>query len=398
MPRLLHHLPVEILYEIIGYLDEPPPSQSRLRSQPLQDITESARTPLKSLASVNRNLRQVTKRSLLKHARLRLSDPEDSKRARKVSPFLRFVDSHNLSSSIQSLTLVVERNEAEDRRRAAGEFSTFLFDWRTLLSTISPSRVTILASPFILSSVVLGQAVCEQAYWLDDFHIPYQILSVACHEQRAPNASRVSQLDHRKEKNELTSRASTYSLIEIKNWQSLLINEGSYLRGYVRNVYQRLERLPSIIGRLVTLYESADATLNTSHSLCELDYIAAWAPIVVCEGVLKLAHHTRRLALQIVPIEDLAPDFRLRGNIEAWRFIDCMIMWTGGVLEEAGSSLPHVYEIDLRDAQIQREFKNAPETLALRCPGWRLGKRSGLAIRKPRAGDEHNCAFYPSES
>jgi len=66
-------LPLELITQIISYLDTPPPSQTRIRREPRRKLFDNHTQPIKSLAVCSKQLRRLILPSLFKHARLDLS-------------------------------------------------------------------------------------------------------------------------------------------------------------------------------------------------------------------------------------------------------------------------------------------------------------------------------------
>ena len=66
-------LPLELLTQIVSYLDTPPPSQTRIRCEPRLKLFRTPGQPIKSLAECSKDLRRLLLPSLFKHARLNLT-------------------------------------------------------------------------------------------------------------------------------------------------------------------------------------------------------------------------------------------------------------------------------------------------------------------------------------
>lgn len=282
-PSYLEGLPNELLSSIFRYFDSPKPSESVLLGEPTFDLTEANSAPLKAFSKVSRRWRTLVIPVLFKHARFIVADsrhgPEKGV-SKQIEPFYSFVKAQRLQDIITSFTLLILDKkifyiaEKEDRLNA---FSVF---WKALFEVIDPTDLLVVAHPAALGPLTACKVILEDAGALD---CPCHYLRL----QRSPSPPAIASSpdaisaekfptddqtrgivepvtetfsvhnvpdlgDRSTEKSHSPNptengvyrgnamdlelwelpRAETSAIFDIRPWTSVLLNEGSFVRGY----------------------------------------------------------------------------------------------------------------------------------------------------------------------
>ena len=295
-------LPVEILNSIFEHLVQPEPSADCLYAQPRFDITESKKSYLKSASQVCTRWRVLVQPALFRHARLIIRRNEWDLRdgwPPGFYAFLTFLRDRDLARSVETFTLLVGESNESDHDDTIDYTDSVRNRWQELLEIIHPSRLTIVAPPPVLG-LLTGIPITVDVR--PSFHMPYHILSLGrtVPRQNAPPP------DH--------PAPEVPTLLTLRPWESLLLNEGSFLRAYSDPRYPDNHIViepPSILPAFV-----APASALPPPSLTSLAYVAIYPFIWHVEHLTYLFPQLRRLYVQIVPQDDVAPDPMMTSRVD----------------------------------------------------------------------------------
>ncbi|KAI9167784.1 hypothetical protein HJFPF1_03921 [Paramyrothecium foliicola] len=367
-------VPNELLCHILGFLDPPIDWDQKLRGDPHiiyeETIAEPAKTAncaLKNASLVCRAWHEITEPLLFRHVvwtfeRQEAPDPTPDERDGVRSDelgFLAFLLSRNLTRVVESLTVVIpfpehlirhelvqlwnygvmpSRSTQHDvgrMRQLADEFfrdgyttlsgqeaedelSEWLpwsnnWLWHRLFSHLCLSRITLISSPTILSSLLSGGIGSEssrlktQTFW---------IISLATSE---PQPSRGLLPAHMPSLDESDpNRGTRCDLFSIRDWDSLLLNEGkSYTTRYWLLHDQGVP--PTFVRRIV---DSSDPSITRLHkTLRSMAYIAIHPSFTeVAETLYTSLPPVSEFCLQIAHDKPLADEPRLSGHRSYWDF------------------------------------------------------------------------------
>jgi hypothetical protein len=288
-------IPPELLEEILSLLSKPTPSINRLYTQPFYNITHSTTLDLKYVSYVSHTWRQVVLPILFQHSRMVLSmDDVQTNWPIELSDFLAFVRKNHVESTIHSFMLVilVARDHQPIRRYSHQDESlnSLKNHWTALFNIIDPSRLTIIAPPPILGHLTSLHVDIDS---VGNFHMPYHILSLS-HSSTSRDGSPWNE----------DMKTDTITLLNLRPWESLLLNEGSFIRGY--NITHRgrgPDNPPSILPSLTQDQESP--RLQTIKSV---SYIALYPGSAHVKRLAKLFTHVEHVYIQLVPQHDPFPD------------------------------------------------------------------------------------------
>lgn len=295
----LGDLPLELVDQIISYLDTTPPSFEKIVLEPSLDLTVSKDKPLKNLARTSQGLRRIVLPYLFRYTRLHLglegstvsvrdaglhgpthSDNEThikSETTRPLQipcpcrqatttynevarppqpdhrPYLEFVTSQNLQKHVTSLVISTavdayledpsSRYPCCDTNLAGIPGLRTVTFWKDIFSVLNPSRLVLLAPPPSLA-YFLDMPISMKDAWA--FEIPYQLLELRQHDNLCAGLRAVpieTSRDHEK--------GGICSLREGR-WEHLLLNEGSHLKAYSTYEYF-FQDAPSISNELLTM-------------------------------------------------------------------------------------------------------------------------------------------------
>ena len=280
-------LPNEILYQILSDLDDGAPSLKRLRREPTLTLTSSENTPLKNLSVTSSFFRSLILPILFRFTRIYMNgifiDYQDGlhvARSPDTERCLAFLKKNSLSPVVQGVVFYTECDfemkysdiGAEDLAKRSAVNGL----WRTALSAISPSFITICAPPTTLGRLTQCPVQMKDSWAFD---MPLQIL----HLSRSSAA-----------KWPFTIRYQ--DLFCIIPWTHCTLNEGSSLNVYSTYEYH-IKTMPSILdctGRL-------RAQCPTLQSL---DYIAIFPPARQSwplRSFIRRSRVLRRLGIQLTP-------------------------------------------------------------------------------------------------
>jgi hypothetical protein len=286
----IQSLPPELLDEIFNLLIQPPPSVQRLHDQPSHDITHSKSLDLKSISYVSRRWRQSVLPIVFQHARVVLPmEKFQTNWPIELEDFLAFVRRNHLEANIHSFTLVVQDHMFERTSYYFDESHGSLNNyWSNIFSVIDPVRLAIVA-PYPILAYLAGLRV--DGVGLEDPRVPYQVLSL----EHSSLLSRESQ------NGGMISDAVT--LLDLRPWHSLLINEGSYNHCRIGNGHHPR----SIINGLIQAQFAHPPPLP--QTIKSLSYIALHPPSVYGKTLASsFFKHIQRIYLQILPPYNPFPD------------------------------------------------------------------------------------------
>ncbi|MCJ1293895.1 hypothetical protein MMC34_005452 [Xylographa carneopallida] len=283
-------LPREMMNEIFGYLDIQAPSFARLQHQPAPDLTDSRTVNLKSVSAVSWRWRQNVLGLLFKHVRVQLEWDAESYWTSNIEAMLKFVKRGEMAPTIQSLTIIFNSFK-ENRHLSKEKPPPGMIDhlWKSIFDIISPQRLTVVAPPAILSCMT---SCSLSAPVLAHYHIPHQILSLAL----APS-SEPAQISKAKP-----------SLLSIRPWSSLLLNEGSFIRAYSICGYPYIGTIPpSILKDLVGGSRKTNKFILPS-SIQDFSYVAIFPFSFHFDNLRNLPPQLRRLFVKFMPSGDVLAD------------------------------------------------------------------------------------------
>lgn len=259
-------LPNEILSRIISFLDAPSPFDDNLLQKPVLEWPKNEvqarssdikprRTPLKSLASLNRLLRSLALPALFKHV---IFDPV------RLSDLLAFLGQNDLQQRVSSIVAVV-----------SGHYNhVHPAWWARLLNEVPATRLSIIAAPHILAELT-GVSAWSTDAWA--FDIPYQILSF----DQALEATR-----------DKIHYEDLPNFLDARPWKSLTVNEGSSVLAYTTYEYF-FRRTPSLLSALSPSGSTSGDVLFAN--LTTFQYVAIFPFYNHVDEVLKCIQKMTRL-------------------------------------------------------------------------------------------------------
>lgn len=380
-------LPPELLSNVFEFLDSAPPSDTRLHDQPKRDMFRVSETDLKSVSLVSRRWRGVVLPLLFRHASWSLDrwdlpviEPDSAARPPDNPPFLRFLRDNNLGRYVDTLVIRMENSRKNHTRRAeigrildqAGSNAAgdgldqdaaapvnektrartqqhvtimnrwAIYDedvgwfWNLIFATVDPLRLTLVASPQILASL-LARAIFLGDAWSFDPN-PLHILSLS-RDTRSMAKAGGSKRPPRQDESSSAASGSCISftrppttppedgdengeclgsstpsdkanrLFTIRPWKHLLLNEGSSTRVY-RNYEYYLRRPPSILGALLggsSIGYNSNKPIFPS-TVTSFAYVAIFPLSGHFSTLIEKLPRVDRLFVQLVPRNDILRD------------------------------------------------------------------------------------------
>jgi len=386
-PTTVASLPPELLSHIFGYLASAPPTNTRLNDQPTVDMFNRSDTPLKTVSLVSKKWRAVVLPALFRHVvwafdrwDLLLVEPGQNKDPIDGLPFLRFLNEHDLGRHVDSLALILGNSMKGITRRAglgrtldlagsgsgtssssisnAGDGNSTAHDakaellingsrypqivnraatynednnwvWELLFRLMDPRRITIVASPQMLASLLsrmlfLGDAWSFSRDLLHILSLSRESKSKRTDAAPAPASQPVSGGDAT---NGATSSSSTLPvrtkkpsatssiLFTIRPWTHLLVNEGPSTRVYKTYEFF-LRRPPSILGALLGCEETPNDKPLIPPTLTSMSYIAIFPLSSHFQSLVTFLPRLERLYIQLVPQNDILRDPEEMRNVQ----------------------------------------------------------------------------------
>ena len=304
MPTSINSIPPELLHLIFSLLVHPPPSLGRLYNQPFHDITDSTELTLKSCSRVSKRWRQVMLPVLFGNARMLLQmDTVHTSWQTQISNLLTFVQRNDCESKVESFTLVVQdpqtaRFHYDDLDLESLE--SLKDQWQPLFNVIDPLRLTIVAPPPVLAALAALHVNLED---VDEFYMPYHILSL----ERPASPACTQPVGH--------PMSFKRTLLSLCPWQSLLLNEGSFVRPYsTSNYHAHIDNAPSVLRSLVS--QELLWNLFSTKTINSVSYIAIFPAADHTAHLYALLRYIQRLYVQFMPQHDLYPDPLQRGSAD----------------------------------------------------------------------------------
>ncbi|KAF8858873.1 hypothetical protein BDZ45DRAFT_689687 [Acephala macrosclerotiorum] len=305
----IHVLPNELLTQILGYLDINKPSDNLL-DEPRLDLTQSDTADLKAASRVSKQWRRIVFPSLFKHAQFIVSEPKHHRKTldEQTPPFLAFAVRTSLRSIIASFTLVVQDAKVSGNGGIGLDpFSTF---WHSLFDVLDPPELLIIAPVEALAPLTTCRVELADSW---QFDCPCHYIQLKRPLTSATTPAETSQGDD----GTITSNARPWysTLFEVRPWNSLLLNEGSFIRAYATYEWWQREP-PSILPDLVGVETPNNAAL-ISPTIRDMSYIGIF-PISSHFNCL-VNHFPRldRLYTQLVPRSEILQDRTKMSQVEA---------------------------------------------------------------------------------
>ena len=296
----INSIPPELLDEIFSLLVRPPPSLKRLYDQPFYDVTQSTVVDLKSCSCVSQRWRRAALPILFQNTRMLLRlDTVQSNWPTQVTEFLAFVRTSNCQSSVESFTLIIQdpRPERYYYDDLQSSLASLKDHWQLIFDVIDPLRLTIVAPPPVLGGLAALHICLDGA---DEFHMPYHILSLS----RSPSPNSARKHSH------VVPNGTT--LLHLRPWETLLLNEGSFIRPYsTTNYHTLIAKTPSVLPSLVTKRSSPQSLLP--KTIKSISYIALFPSAYHTAYLYAFLPDVQRLYIQLSPRHDLYPDTLQRG-------------------------------------------------------------------------------------
>ncbi|KAF3766742.1 hypothetical protein M406DRAFT_253623 [Cryphonectria parasitica EP155] len=426
-------LPTELLFHVLSFLDRPAPSDLRLHNQPHADMLKESdprSRNLKNVSVVNRQWRATVLPLLFRSAvwsleGLDLLQREHLKDSPAAIPLLLFIQDNSLMSYVRSLTLVIGATPATPEPswpfpRDRGGESDLIFNedynwlWRLVFDNITPARLTIIASPRVLASLLARRVFLGNEWGFNQSH---HVLSLSMDgdgprrmpKMRSPQEERAQEdtgsnaaepslqpaLSTAEASGTQPSSTTTppripCKLFTLRPWTSLLLNEGSSTPVYKTYEYFH-KRPPSVLGALLGAGAFPNNEPLVPTTVRAFSYVAIF-PLAshVCTTLVLWLPRVERLFVQLVPRGDLLDDRRAMAQIDMndlWAernmaYAEIMPMLFVRPVDSAGN-WPFLLEFESGDAddreswEMAVDYVNAREHLA----EWKV-ERQGLFIRQ----------------
>lgn len=318
MSLTMQNLPNELIAHILSFLDSEPDLQRRIYQDPAKlsrPVSSGPDTPLKNASLVCRLWRTSVITSLFRYvvwSFWRFYKPVAQDIASEIE-VLSFIRRNNLASIVESFTILIDIPRGSGQNRYAddqcwgvlppavnqserpvswnlmwsvlenqhnNELASTRSDedrarthwdnnwlWHTIFDVIDPLRVTLVSSIDILASL-LSRTVDLSSYWA--FNSSYYVISLS-----RPSHS----IEQKKRSDLLPSQLSGLrnripcDLFHIRDWTSLLINEGSFAPVY--STYEFFHYSAATL--LPAIFDASDPSFNViCENLKSFSYIATF--------------------------------------------------------------------------------------------------------------------------
>ncbi|KAM0343141.1 hypothetical protein ACHAPU_008890 [Fusarium lateritium] len=310
----MQNLPNELIAHILNFLDSESDLQSRIYQDPAKisrPVSSGPNTPLKNASLVCRLWRTSTINSLFRHIVWpfwRFNKPVTQDIASRID-VLDFIRRNHLSTTIETFTIIIDIPRGSGQNRYSDELWGILppasdqpespmswnllwsvlsqedqhssesvdtgtrcqwdnnWLWHTIFDVIDPLRITLISSIDVLASL-LSRTVDMSSHWA--FNSTYYIISLS--------RSDLS-MGLEKKSDLLPSQLAGLrnripcDLFHIRDWTSLLINEGSFAPVY--STYEFFHYSAATL--LPAIFDASDPSFNTlCANLKSLSYIATF--------------------------------------------------------------------------------------------------------------------------
>ncbi|KAF5022396.1 hypothetical protein F66182_5536 [Fusarium sp. NRRL 66182] len=331
----MQHLPNELIVHILGFLDSDSDLQIRIYQDPAKltrPIQSGSNTPLKNASLVCRLWRRSVLGLLFRHvvwSFWRFYKPVAQDIASEIE-VLSFLRRNGLSSIVKSFTILIDLPRGSGENRYADDqfwgllppasrqpetpmswnllWSVLFQDdqinnehvdtrtdedrarsnwdnnwlWHTIFDMIDPLRITLISSTDIVASL-LSRSVDLSSYWA--FNSTYYIVSLS---RPSRNIGQIKPENVLPSQLAATGNRIPCDLFHIRDWTSLLINEGSFASVY--STYEFFHYSAATL--LPVILDSSDPSFNSICSnLQSLSYIATF----------PLSHHIADFLIPYCP-------------------------------------------------------------------------------------------------
>ncbi|PSR85884.1 F-box domain-containing protein [Coniella lustricola] len=352
----INSLPMELLSQVFSFLDSPAPSDVRLHDLPHADMLLAAHTHpaiIKNVALVNSQWRAAALPLLFRSALWHLDESQltnlkNSPLALEGVPLLLFLAENQLAPYVKSLTIVTtpKQSTADGRvglyrrgdRSGSGPARDLTYNegsnelWRVLFKAIDPLRVTIIAAPRVLASL-MARMIFLGDEW--SFNQSHHILSLSrdhlkkTREEAAvtiaasPRAlsgpsitnSALTQLQGRRGSLARPTTRVPCELFTLRPWTRLLLNEGSSIPVY--KTYEFFHKqAPSTLGALLGAGPFPNDEALIPATVRELSYVAIFPLSVHVHTLVKCLPRIDRLFIQLVPQNNMLNDRREMAHLD----------------------------------------------------------------------------------
>ncbi|KAJ5038169.1 uncharacterized protein L3040_007037 [Drepanopeziza brunnea f. sp. 'multigermtubi'] len=326
VPISIRDLPNELLSQICECLDEPPPSTAALHHEPHFGLTRSDNAPLKAVSLVFRRFRAASLPVLYKASRFSVHVPDRPTTQRsilseQIQPFLDFIISSSLQNSVRSLALLVHDERVTNVPSGQSRINEFYSFWSLLFQVVDPVRLIIAAPPRALGALTSCHVHLKGAWRFDS---QCQYICLGRESKAAPSiaqsepsgiASGLPPIEPYP--GDRVARADSSALFDVRNWDTLLLNEGSFIKAYQTNEYNHnwLRTPPSILPDLVGA-ETENHKAYISPTIRDMSYVGMFPTLRHFSVLVKFLPRVDRLFVQLVPKNDILQDARKMANTE----------------------------------------------------------------------------------
>ncbi|KAK4104436.1 hypothetical protein N658DRAFT_492537 [Parathielavia hyrcaniae] len=330
-------LPPELLLCIFDFLDGAPPSSTykRLRGQPSDGMLQNPYCPLKTLSLVSTRWRAILRPLLFRAVLWTLTQSAfdsiwTSGPVGRI-PVLDFLLAHDLGRHVRSLTIMVCKRAAAEApaestssvQRARQSLRMLMgfvglsynddqntWFWDMMFRVINPLRVTIIASPRTLSQVLS----CRFLVGTSGPHSAGDALHILSLSRR----SRVESTSQRPSESSPGAPSSGFpppsdsswdwrnpirnTLMSIKPWTHLLLNENSSIRVYANRHYLD-PHPPSILASLLGFGSPGDGGM-IPPTVTSLTYVAIFPAVAHFRQLVDHLPRIDHLRVQLAPLDD----------------------------------------------------------------------------------------------
>jgi hypothetical protein len=375
--KVVKAMPNEILDNIFIRLDTAAPSNSKLYDEPVFDLTSSKNSDLKSSSMVCWRWRRAVLPLLFKHMCLIIQNPGMPKPIMRNEYFALadFVRRNNLKSVIASFALCIRNvgfrpSFTSYPEMKENNFTTF---WTKIFEIMDPLDVKIVAPASVLG-LLTGCNVSSENY--EYFQAPYHYLQLC--QPSVQHASGPSPSAGGQEEQEEQAPIRPSALLESRPWNTLLLNEGSFIEAYKRDDFHE-KQAPSILEDLVGDNEKGIHTAMIPPTVRDLSYIAMFPTSTHFHKVTRRCPRLDRLYTQFVARSDVLKD------PVAMEYLDPNDMWLernscyAYIMRELFSSPPegnyrYLREFESGDAADVDAWEMAVEYVKRAGGGWRVEK------------------------
>jgi hypothetical protein len=390
--RIMKALPIEILDNIMGQLDTPAPSVSKLYDEPTLSLTQSEThtVDLKSASEVCQNWRRAALRILFKHMQLIIWDPVMPKPIMRNEhlAMVDFVRRNDLKGVVKSFALCIRDVSYPLGNDTTGwipqlktvDFTPF---WMKIFEVLDPLDVKIVCSPLVLGPLT----GCE----IDDGGIGKQAVGGPCHYLHlsrplvpSTQADDLPNPDANQGQQEERAPVRYSELFECRPWTTLLLNEGNFVPAYQLEDFHHKEPY-SILEDLVGEAFFGPSVGMIPAMVRDFSYVAMFPSSTHFHKLTKSLPRLDRLYTQFVPRDNTMKDEVAMSRIDP---NDCWLERNSCyayIMRELFSSPPsgnycYLKEFESGDAADIDAWKMAVEYVKRAGGGWRV-ERTGVFVK-----------------